>query len=76
MRTPKLLTGQEFGYWTVLDECNRYGHRTYWKCRCECGEERFVRADDLKAGNSKSCGCKKLDVRKKTIAKKYLDCYN
>ena len=62
MRTPKCHTGEQYGYWTVLDECCRYGTRTYWKCRCVCGEEKFVRIDDLNAGKTKSCGCKKGEV--------------
>lgn len=30
---------------------------TRWRCRCDCGNVRDVRAEDLKSGNSKSCGC-------------------
>lgn len=28
-----------------------------WKCRCDCGEERIVFADNLGNGSSQSCGC-------------------
>jgi hypothetical protein len=39
--------------------------RNYYLCRCECGEEKQVRADHLKNGSIKSCGClhRKLSVR-------------
>ncbi|MFW6173607.1 MAG: hypothetical protein ACOC5T_07675 [Elusimicrobiota bacterium] len=71
--------GETFGHWTVLDESCRVpfstkyntGSKTYWKCRCSCGKEKFVRLDDLKAGNSKSCGCQKMILQAKTIAKKH-----
>lgn len=33
-----------------------------WRCRCECGSEIVVRAADLNSGNTKSCGCYKMDV--------------
>jgi len=54
------LTGQRFGAWTVM----RYGgmnatRQTGWTCRCECGVERFVVAQALREGLSKSCGCQK-----------------
>lgn len=28
-----------------------------WKCVCDCGTEKNVRACDLKSGRTKSCGC-------------------
>lgn len=31
--------------------------RTYWKCRCDCGNEIITRADALKSGHTISCGC-------------------
>lgn len=52
------LTGQQFGYWTVLEKTN---NRTAsggikWKCRCKCGIEREVSSLSLRNGTSLSCG--------------------
>lgn len=54
------LSGQKFEHWTVLG----YSHSdsrgvSYWFCRCDCGKERAVRSDNLKAGFSTSCWCSK-----------------
>lgn len=58
------LTGQKFGKWTVLYENGRLVEPRgrvvpLWHCRCECGEERDIRAGTLVSGNSLSCGCYK-----------------
>lgn len=36
--------------------------RTYCKCRCDCGVEIEVRNENLSSGNSKSCGCLRVDM--------------
>jgi hypothetical protein len=64
------LTGQVFTRWTVRHQADSIvepsGHKaTMWHCRCECGIERDIRAGSLKSGESKSCGCLKLDVLSK-----------
>lgn len=51
------IAGQHFGRWTVLDEFQHTAGGTRWKCRCDCGTERFVLARNLKSGKSLSCGC-------------------
>lgn len=55
------MTGQRFGRWTVLRMAARTstdGHkRTACVCRCDCGTERVVYAQSLRAGLTKSCGC-------------------
>jgi hypothetical protein len=56
------LTGQKFGRYTVVRKASPEEepatHKgTYWLCRCECGNERMVRADGLKSGRTLSCGC-------------------
>lgn len=50
------LTGQQFGYWTVLHR-DRSRTRYHW-CRCVCGTERSVYDGSLKNGTTKSCGCR------------------
>lgn len=52
------LKGQNFGKLLVLDEEPiRKNNITYWKCKCECGNKKYIYAGNLKNGSSKSCGC-------------------
>ena len=50
------LTGQTFGRLTALS-AERKGKRTYWLCKCSCGNEKSVRREKLKNGTTISCGC-------------------
>ena len=52
------LTGQIFGDLTVIKKMEKEPGRVRWWCRCECGNEKAVASRDLKAGKTKSCGCK------------------
>ena len=59
---PKLIdiTGQHFGRWTVIElvpRALRNSSRAYWKCRCDCGNEKVITSTVLRDGRSKSCGC-------------------
>lgn len=38
-----------------------------WHCRCDCGNEIVTRADNLGNGQTKSCGCLKIEVSKMSI---------
>lgn len=53
------LTGQIFGHLTVVrfDKPLPSGHTALWRCRCSCGKEVSIRANNLVSGNSESCGC-------------------
>lgn len=51
------LIGKKFNRWTVLAFSRRQGKRYYWVCQCDCGTIKEVRADGLRAGTRKSCGC-------------------
>ena len=64
-RKPKDLTGQKFGRWTVLE----YVGNGKWLCKCDCGTERTVRANRLKSGASKSCGCLKDELSSERACK-------
>lgn len=54
----KDFTGQVFGFLTALCRVeNDSKGRTRWLCRCVCGKEKIVLANNLKQGKTKSCGC-------------------
>ena len=47
---------------TVLEEVEPHitksGHKQIqWKCKCNCGKEIIVKGNNLRSGNTKSCGC-------------------
>lgn len=51
------LTNQKIGKWTVLYQVENRGKNRFWRCRCECGTEKDVRAGNLLQHISLSCGC-------------------
>ena len=50
------MAGREYGKVKVLPESRRGDEHREWKCRCECGNEFWARADNLRAWRVKSCG--------------------
>lgn len=66
------LTGQKFGRLTVLyDSEDRDGvsRRVIWLCKCDCGNLKRVKGNDLKTGNTKSCGCLNREMSRKRMFK-------
>ncbi len=54
----KIAAGERFGRWTVLnDQIETDKGAKKWRCRCDCGTERYVLERSLKYGGSESCGC-------------------
>lgn len=51
------LTGQRFGLLTVVKRApnDRFG-TVYWRCRCDCSEEKLVRGNQLRQGRFFTCG--------------------
>jgi hypothetical protein len=51
--------GDRFGRWVVASDEPHYPKpkRTYWLCRCACGTEDIILYNNLRRGQSKSCGC-------------------
>lgn len=63
------ISGQQFGRFTAVsradDDVSPTGyHFTMWLCRCDCGSEKIVNAQNLKRGLSKSCGCLRDELAK------------
>lgn len=68
------LTGQQFGYWTVLERdfnyCKNHNIKTekpYWVCKCKCGKIKSVCGDNLRNGKSQSCGCYRKELQRKEL---------
>lgn len=56
------MTGKRFGRLTVIKRAESHRTKggqtkTRWLCKCDCGNEKIVIAQDLKTGHTKSCGC-------------------
>ncbi len=56
------LTGTTFGKLVVLSYAGskRYASnsKNFYLCRCECGKEITAESQNLKTGNTSSCGCR------------------
>lgn len=55
------VTGERFGR-LVAKSVDRRNGRRMWLCECDCGKETRVPLQALRAGNTKSCGCRKRSV--------------
>jgi hypothetical protein len=60
------MIGEKRGRWTILGEI-RKGRFLYYKCQCDCGTLRDVKANSIHSGRSKSCGCWKSESAKDGI---------
>lgn len=64
------ITGQKFGRLTAIERLNKKrGSSFMWRCRCDCGNEVEVSANSMLSGNTKSCGCLRVESIRKTNAK-------
>ena len=63
----KSLIGQRFGKLIVLTRVENIGNKVAYKCQCDCGNTIIAKADHLKSGNIKSCGCIKGTAGEKAI---------
>ena len=63
------LTGQEFGYLTVLYKTDKKAANgcNIWHCRCSCGNEIDVTTGNLIRGHTRSCGHKHRSKREDLI---------
>lgn len=62
------LIGSKFNMLTIIDSEFR-NKKTYYLCKCECGNEKWIRADGIISGKQKSCGClsKKTQFKHKDL---------
>lgn len=63
-------TGERYGRLVVLERADDYvspqgKHIVRWLCRCDCGKEAVISANDLRNGHAQSCGCLQAESRAK-----------
>lgn len=71
MNVFKDLTGQRFGYLTVIGKSE---DPKMWNCQCDCGKKIVRKASILNAGRSKACSyscCNRFKNENEIIGKKY-----
>jgi hypothetical protein len=56
-REIKNMAGQRYGKLFVLEYFEYKNRHHFWKCACDCGNEKIVRRGNLMNGHVKSCGC-------------------
>lgn len=56
---PKALdiTNKRFGKLIAMQKAPSRSGKTYWLCKCDCGNEKEVQTSHLVDGSIKSCGC-------------------
>ena len=59
------LTGQKFGRMAVISLALKRGKTSLWNCICDCGKRKIVLGNNLRSGNTRSCGCYMIDQTKK-----------
>ena len=63
----KNITGLRFGKLVAIEPVENRGHggAVYWRCKCDCGNEKVINGSNLRRGLTKSCGCLKIEVNRK-----------
>ena len=51
------LVGEKYGRLTVVAFDRVQNKKSYWKCVCDCGLTVIATGNNLRSGNTKSCGC-------------------
>jgi hypothetical protein len=55
------LLGKKFGRLTVIERNGSKGHKALWLTVCDCGTQITIPGDSLTSGNTRSCGCYKIE---------------
>lgn len=68
------LVGKKYGRLRVIEQAKNTrtkSGRTHvmYCCECDCGTKILVKAENLRSGNTKSCGCLEKDINKEKSTK-------
>ncbi len=68
------LKGERFNRLTVIGIAGQDKHHRYiWHCACDCGNEVDVSSNNLRTGNTNSCGCWMRDKTSEATTKNITD---
>lgn len=56
-RKVEVNTGDKYNNLTLIKEVECIGKGRNFLCKCDCGNEKVIKLNDLRQGRSKSCGC-------------------
>jgi hypothetical protein len=56
----------KYNYWTLLGNEEKRGDEVYVECKCDCGTIKFVNFKSIIKNLSKSCGCYRNTLYKRT----------
>lgn len=60
-----LTQGQQFDRLTALIFFKKKDGHQYWRFRCSCGTEKVLAINNVTSGQTKSCGCRRVEVSTK-----------
>lgn len=64
----KDYTGQKFGRLKIIERSEKYRNGyTYYKCKCDCGNETILYSGAFVSGKTTSCGCYNREINKKRM---------
>lgn len=50
-----IILNKQYGNWTVIKQIESKNGKSYYFCRCKCGQEKDVRGSDLRKAQSQFC---------------------
>lgn len=72
----KNLVGKRFGRLKVISIAGVNKWKSYlYLCQCDCGNKKIIQSPSLIGGNTKSCGCYKKEILRKTKNKTHGQAY-
>lgn len=60
--------GKVYHYLTIKSFSHKKGTHRHYNCECICGNSNVVRLNDLRSGNTKSCGCYKSKTTSERVS--------
>ena len=72
LKKPKDIKNERFGRLVAvepIEERDKYNSSIIWKCKCDCGNIKYIAEYLLSKGSVKSCGCLKKENSKNNMYK-------